>query len=371
AYAHIGSPGYMLASYIGVMYQNRALNGGGIAAIAGSQGGAQIDLFATDPNHPVGIAQNRAYSKGGGVYLIPYISTEGSGALPVNEATLKMEGVLIDDNASPEGSGIYADTDWTFAFVYEAPAGGEVYMYAGADCASAGCNSVSNNRSVTLDSQGHDVPTAGSAILMQTDGALSANRLVMRGNEGAHAIRVADGLHLPLSLDTCLLAGNTVTAELATFGSASTTINQCTFAGNSIGGPSVMYAETGFTMTNSIIAQGALSTLHYVGSGAGRAIDYVMAQETATLNLGATHLFNADPLFVDVANGDFHLRADSDAIDVAPPVAGDDRDLDNRPRDQDMPNVPNLDGDRDLGAYERQVHLCASDTIFCDGFDAN
>ncbi|MEO6689681.1 MAG: hypothetical protein ABIS07_02160, partial [Dokdonella sp.] len=42
AYAHIGSPGYMLASYIGVMYQNRALNGGGIAAIAGSQGGAQI-----------------------------------------------------------------------------------------------------------------------------------------------------------------------------------------------------------------------------------------------------------------------------------------------------------------------------------------
>ncbi|MBK7013774.1 MAG: hypothetical protein IPH43_14995 [Xanthomonadales bacterium] len=59
-------------------------------------------------------------------------------------------------------------------------------------------------------------------------------------------------------------------------------------------------------------------------------------------------------------------------MDFAPPVTGDDRDLDNLPRDQDIVGVPDALGVRDLGAYERQVGAgdCgAADTIFCNGFD--
>ena len=77
-----------------------------------------------------------------------------------------------------------------------------------------------------------------------------------------------------------------------------------------------------------------------------------------------------DPSFVDVAQGDYHLRPTSLAIDVAPPVAGDDRDLDGNPHDQDIVSVPDQDGDRDLGAYERQQRYCgAADTVFCATFD--
>jgi hypothetical protein len=64
------------------------------------------------------------------------------------------------------------------------------------------------------------------------------------------------------------------------------------------------------------------------------------------------------------------LMPNSLAIDVAPPVVGDDRDLDNRPHDQDTPSVPDQDGVRDLGAYERQRRYCgAADTVYCDNFD--
>ncbi|MEO7323252.1 MAG: hypothetical protein ABIW82_00325 [Dokdonella sp.] len=362
AYAHIGSPGYKITSYIGVMYENRALNGGGIAAISGHGGVAQVDIFATDSNNPVRVEQNRAYSKGGGIYLIPYIQFEPGYSA---DAAINLGGAQIDDNAAPEGSAVYSDVD-SAAGIYT---GGDVSLYAGHCAAGLECNSMSNNRAI--DSSNN--PTAGSTLLVQTNGSLRARELTMRGNEGAHAIRVVDGLsNLGLTLDTCLLAENTVTAELVTTGHAAATISQWTMAGNSIGGSSVMYAETGFTMTNSIITQGSLASLHYLGTGAGRTIDYVMAQETASLSLGGTHLFNADPLFVDAGNGNFRLRADSDAIDVAPAGAAGDTDLEHRPRDVDMSNVPNLDGVRDLGAYERQLPSCnADDSIFCDGFDSN
>jgi hypothetical protein len=57
-------------------------------------------------------------------------------------------------------------------------------------------------------------------------------------------------------------------------------------------------------------------------------------------------------------------------IDVAPAGNAADRDLDNRPRDVDLPEHTNTDGPRDLGAYERPLSACdVSDTVFCNGFD--
>ena len=81
-------------------------------------------------------------------------------------------------------------------------------------------------------------------------------------------------------------------------------------------------------------------------------------------------MIHGDPAFVNVATGDYRLMPTSLAIDVAPTVGGDDRDLDGRPHDLDITSVPNLDGVRDLGAYERQPRYCgAADTVFCATFD--
>jgi hypothetical protein len=354
AYVHIGSPGYKIASYIGVVYGNTAQWGGGIAVISGSGGAAQADLFASDPANPVRIEQNRAYHTGGGIYLVPYEHFSTSAHVAV-----QLGGAQIDDNAAQEGSGIYADT-------VGINLGGDVYFYSGHCAAGVECNTVSNNRAV----DGSDTATAGSAILIQSYGRLQAQQLAMRGNQGEHAIRVADSLGQPLLLDTCLIAGNTVNAELVTLGNASATINQCTIAYNSLGGTSVLRANADFALTNSIIAQGPFRTLFNADAGASMNLDYVISMETASLGGSGPHIFQYDPGFADPGNGDFHLRVNSPAIDKAAPVVGDDRDLDNRPRDQDLPEVLNLDGDRDLGAYERQRSACdVGDTVFCNGFD--
>jgi hypothetical protein len=353
AYVHIGSPGYLFG---GVIYQNTAQYGGGIALISGSGGVAQADVFASDPAKPVRIEQNRAYHTGGGVYLVPYTGFEYAA-----DAALQFGGAQIDSNAAQEGSGIYDDTYGV------GDLGGDVHVYAGHCAAGIECNTVSNNRAV----DGGDNPTAGSAILIQTGAWVTISQLTMRGNQGAHAIRVADSLNRPLLLDTCLIAGNTVTGELVTFGTAAATLSQCTFAYNTIGGPAVIRAETGFTLTNSIFAQGFLPTIAYTGSGDGETLDYILSMETATLGAGQ-HIIQADPAFVDPGNGDFHLREVSRAVDVAPAGSADDRDLDTLPRDIDLASVPNLVGPRDLGAYELQAasQSCgASDSIFCNGFD--
>jgi hypothetical protein len=73
----------------------------------------------------------------------------------------------------------------------------------------------------------------------------------------------------------------------------------------------------------------------------------------------------APPRFVDPEHGDYHLRAGSPAIDFAPPVPGDDRDLDGAPRDQNMAIKPNYLGVRDIGAYERQS---IDNLVLNDGF---
>lgn len=337
-----------------LIYQNHAQYGGGIAIFGNASQDVKAYITAPDTSHPLRIEANTADHNGGGILLKPYVTTTATG-----DADATLTGVRVDGNIAVEGSAIYADTDSSLGI----PQGGFVTILPGNCDPGIECNTVSDNSA--LDKFGNT--TTGSAILMQSGGTFSAEQLIMRDNMGAHAIRVADSLETTLSLDTCLLADNVVTGELVTFGSASATINQCTFAGNTIGGHSVIYAETGFKMTNSIIAQGSLISLYYSGTNSGRTLDYVMAQETGSLNYGGTHIVNDDPAFVDPGNGDFHLHTDSPAIDIAPD-AGSTHDLDNLLRPKDLAGVSNLDGSRDLGAYERQLN-CAADTIFCNGFE--
>ncbi len=84
---------------------------------------------------------------------------------------------------------------------------------------------------------------------------------------------------------------------------------------------------------------------------------------------------DADPLFVDPVNGDYHLLAGSPCIDGADNIAvpvGIDTDLDGNPRFVDDPDTPDTGNPGppgpivDMGAYELQL-LCPQD-ITSDGF---
>jgi hypothetical protein len=340
-----------------LIYNNHAQYGGGIAIFANASQAVAADIFAVDPSHPVRIESNSADHLGGGILVQSYIGGSTSAWAYAN-----MGGVRVDGNVAIEGSAIYSDDDSSLG-IYKS---GRVSFYAGHCAAGIECNTVSDNGA--LDPGGN--PTNGSAILIQSNGTLEAHALRMRGNSGAHAIRVlgADSL---TTLTDCLLVDNDLTATLLELEDGVTTnIDQCTFAHNTIGAAQVMSSGTGgFTLTNSIIGQPGINALQH---SAGISVSNIVAYDTNGLTATAD-VVQANPEFIDAAHGDFRLLVErtgsglviSPAVDFAPPVVGNDKDIDSRPRDQDISEAPDRNGLRDLGAYEMQP---INGRIFADGF---
>jgi hypothetical protein len=85
--------------------------------------------------------------------------------------------------------------------------------------------------------------------------------------------------------------------------------------------------------------------------------------------IGSVGNIQGAPMYVDAASGDYHLQLGSLGVDYA--YSNDDlaTDLDGLLRVLDIPNIPNVYGPRDLGAYERHPSCYRPDTLLCDGFD--
>jgi hypothetical protein len=368
ARADVASPGYNGAA---VIQFNDAQYGGGIAALGSSNDGgdAIVRLFTTDPQNPIQVANNSASATGGGVYLKPYY--DGPGYLP---ASLCAFDYRINDNLAQEGSALYADEDnyigGSISLNGDEWCGPESPPALGAVACDPGvpCNEISRN--IAEDSGG--TPTPGSAILVQDGGDFVVNRLLMRGNRGAHAIRTF-GAHFGSDVHNCLVADNQVTGELVRIDDDGnperpTGFVNCTFANNAIGGDTVIYSGHDLGMADMIFDQPGVPTLAYSCDPAALSVSYVLSNDTSTLPV-ATGVIQGEPDFVDAQNGDYHLQMTSLGVDFGPEVGG--TDLDRKPRTVDLPGVPNEYGPLDLGAYEIQrVFACGTaDTIFCDGFE--
>ena len=127
-------------------------------------------------------------------------------------------------------------------------------------------------------------------------------------------------------------------------------IHDVTVAGNTVGAPHVLRVDQQLDLRRSILWQpGTLS----LGPSDEPEVHHVIAHETASLG-GAPGAQSMHPRFIDPDHGDYRLRAASPAVDFAPTQGPDDRDTDGRPRNVDLPVVPNVQGTRDIGAYERQ-----------------
>ena len=373
----IAAPGTPLT---GAVSDNTAANGAGIGVIASSGGDAVARLFSADPNNPVQVSQNVASGKGGAFYL----RSSGPYYAP-NTAELCVFEFRIRDNSAAAGAAIYndfsPDDDLTDAdSVYFNPAGNcgpESTASLGAVACAPGtpCNEVSDNSAV--DTLGH--ATAGSVIELYNFTTLSADRFAMRGNSAARMV-TANYSFQANGLSNCLIADNDSAHELIDSENAGQpfTVDNCTLAQNNIANGYVFHATDSFVVTHSIVYQPGVSTFDY-SSGCCLDAGYTLSTEVLTFPDGSPFITQSNaPLFVDAGNADvgkrdYHLRAykqdglvtASPAIDFAPPVAGDDRDLDGAPHDQDVPAVADFQGDRDLGCYEAQP---ITDRVFAEAF---
>lgn len=375
AQADIGSPGYNGAPVINF---NKAAYGGGIGMDAAPDNAdVTVRIFSVDANNPVQVSNNTASHTGGGVWMHPYIS--GISNTDVRPTFCAFD-FRIDHNIAQEGTAIYSDTDSSVG-------NGNVGGYISFNSTVAGtCSSPESVGSLgavrcadgiacsTLDGNvaedSSNTPKPGSVILIQDDGNMIGARFAMRENMGQHAIRSLDG---GVTLDTCLIADNTLTAEMLRFENDGTvagyeSIDGCTIVNNSDAGAPVIYSAYQLSLTDSIIDELGINTLNYTGPGAGLQVSDVLATDISTLP-SAAGIDQGQPLYVDAANKDYHLQPTSTGVDFAPAKGG--QDLDGNPRDVNISGVPDNPTPRDIGAYERQNRFqCGtSDSIFCNGYE--
>jgi hypothetical protein len=381
AHADIGSPGdhYQSTDNAGVIANNSAAYGGGIAALAGSAASNQdavVYLFTTNSQRPVNIQANMASVNGGAIYLKPYQSMSINSVAKVCAFNFR-----IDGNSAPEGAAIYLDS---FSAAGRTDVGGianlntsyvagcsdvEIAGFGAVGCAvNAPCNALSGNVS-----QDTNFNLTNNAIIFAASGSEAfGSHISLLQNQGGYIIHSVNTGGI-IELQYSLIADNQVTQQLILGARATFEFDNSTVANNSISADHVfkMTDNSYLTLLRSIIYQPGKPTLDR-SSNSGNNINYTLSNDITTLNIHPGTVVSGDPLFVDPAHGNYRLRAyrqngnisASPAIDfVAGDYAGDD--LDGNPVDQAVPLLGRTATPHDLGAYEAQPIL---DRVFGDSF---
>ena len=359
-YVDVGSPGYNGSPVL--QYNDAYAGGGAIAAFDGSS----VRAFTTDAQNPVQISNNSTAGLGGAVYLKgahnDYLGDQPRACL---------FNYRIDSNIGANGAAIYADIDppngYSVADLNPPDdCGRGPVSDEGAVACAVPCNRMYGNTAENGASQ----PTGG-AVVGVASSYFRVNKLDLRGSVAGDLIEQVGAS--TVTLNSCLLADNHTEHEL--IGATHLSIDNCTMANNTIDNGYVLFVPVdgsgmGFlSLANSIIDQPANRTLDYQANQSYLKASYLLLSDIASFPVVSTTILAAQPMFVDAANGDYHLQVSSWGVDFAPAeTGGATDDLDGKPRNVDLQQVPNLYGPHDLGAYERPF-VCAADTVFCDGFD--
>lgn len=353
--AEVSSTGYTdeLHNFVGAIWGNYALNGGGIAV----QDNGVVRLVSTHPSQPVyvnangslGFAGRADTQLGGGIYL------QGDGG------SLCGWGYSITSNSAQDGAAIYAENGTLSLFRDQAlvQCAGYFNEPAGTDACAVGasCNSIDNNG------------TNNAVVRSRGDGYFFAQQLELRNNSAVRLIE-ADA-SAGINLIDCLIATNVSDlAVVQTDHGAPLSMNNCTIANNTITGLGLLSLSGSLHWSDSImweptaLAQGVRS-FNFSGSG-DRDVTHVIFTDADRCQDCYTGPVSAlDPQFIDFAGGDFHLKPSSPAIDYSP--TGQSIDLEGRTRG--IPLINSTNGPYDVGAYEVQA-LPPSDVIYKNGFES-
>ncbi len=338
---------------VGAIFGNEARYGGGIAIYAADAEHEDMSFIVagTSALAPVRIRGNSASVAGGGLYVKPAIDFSFD-AVYIHA---RFRNFALNENSAADGAAAYMDFD-----DIDGP-GAHLYFNStdeGTCPLNRPCGEVSAN-----DAHDGIGPTEG-AILRLTEGTqLSINQnvasagigagVIMQDNRGGRLI-YSSNQGSPVRLDNAVMSGNQVSQELIRLAGDEFSylwLRGVTIAGNDIGSGHVIAKSDDSTIDGAIIWQPGKNSLQ--SNGGSLVARSVIASEVSSLGGGPEALVR-DPRFTDPDRGDFTLRAASPAIDVAMPGNKELKDVLFRPRNVDIPLIPNRSGPRDIGAYEVQ-----------------
>ena len=193
----------------------------------------------------------------------------------------------------------------------------------------------------------------GGGVFVSGNGSVKIDHTIIAGNStgtaylpgvgGGIGIRGRSGLRV--EIDTCLIRGNTVGASgltshgggiavtgVAAQDSFTTLIRNTTVANNAVVGSGLgggIYTDQADTTLINCLVSG--NTAEATATAGDANVAYKDATIMSAVGAKAvTCLFGGTPLFVNAANGDYHLAENSPAIEAGTDYAGLEKDLDGK-----------------------------------------
>lgn len=337
----------------GVIGNEASGSGGGIAALGGSEigliGSSPGFFVDGDPNTAALVTGNSAENAGGGVWLLEGSTLDAIDARIVNNA------------ADARGGGVDVGSDSTFSMVRS---------NNGSDCSAfqsgntlARCSSLEDNFAGFVGGALATGNSSSNATVAQT---------FISGNSAGLNASIAELTAGTVSMEGNVIENNPGDQLFRQFGGSELELAWSTITDNTPDGgtPPLIEigASSGPTTTTRLFSNIFWNTGRDVveidtsaGSNFDLAADCIVSHELTSLG-NATRSIVADPMFVDAANGDYHIAHNSPAVDLCDdtnaPAEGD---LDDQDRGFAItdPAAP-----FDAGADESQG------VVFSDGFES-
>lgn len=339
----------------GIVGNQASSNGGGIAGLAGSEivlnGASPGYLVDGNPDAAAVVASNSADGSGGGVWVVGGSSFES------------LDG-RITGNSAVRGGGVSVDADSSFTMGRTDGNGCSEFL---AGDSLAPCSSLSDN---SADLVGGGFATGGTSSASAT-----MNQTFISGNTAGLNAAVAE-----VTLGQVTMEGNVISSHdgdnqlIRQFGNTTLEIAWSTFADNtpSSGSPPVIevHGASSSAATTELFANVFWNPgrdVYMLDTSAGSLTNLsagcIVANETGSLP-AAPDIIDQDPLFIDFANGDYHIQEQSPAVDLC--------------NDSNAPLHPDMDGQgRGVEAtsaatpYDAGADEWLPALIFRDRFESN